>query len=618
MIGEPMTDEQSDISKLIAQLDIPEALASSGKEECYDYGTRFYERAKLAGEAGNEIEEKAWRLLGQVAQISLDESNTAEPFQAMFQTSEGRSILPSDLDDDTKAAMKDLAEKTENAELRSRLYDIAWVTDRDANAARRAVENYLESARNLKDPEHWVPYAERMERALRLSWQIKDEHLRQTVLDELTATVVELNGEDPLFLTIRLMELLIEFREGDLDQMSGIADKAAQTAEQNAATASGAREADEHFRRARSHLENLAECRRLASDDPGRTAAQERIAIIFEHQAENHAAENEFLLASIWLERAHEAYRGSGMKPRADALYPRLREYQRQATGQMQRIETKGVDVSEITKRARESVSGLNFQGALLALAMLIRPTDFQKVTERTKELISQFPLQNLFGGVVMGPDGRTTAIKTPGLMGDDKDQEQALWERVVENVNRDQAFDVQAIIAPAINQISVEHSPVLRDFDQLVVNNPFVPEGHEELYARGFLHGFRWDFAEALSILLPQLENSLRHLLEMAGVDISTRDRHGIQDLIPLGRILSEKTLEEILTPDIVKELKVLLSDRHGPRLRDYSSHGAMAAGGYFQPSAIYAWWLILHLCINPVYRRFIDPRPDNGTEPS
>ncbi len=611
-----MADEQCDLSKIICQLDVAAALAGSRKEECYDYGNRFYDQATLAKDAGKEDEERGWALLGQVAQISLDQSNVAEPFRPMFQSSEGRSILPSDIDGDARVALIDVATRVENAELRARLLDIAWVTDRDASAARSAIENYMESARNLKDPEHWVPYAERMERALRLSSQIKDASLRQAVLDEATTTVIELDGEDPLFLTVRLMELLVEFREGDPDQMSRIADKAAQAAEQGAEEAENAREADEHYRRTLSHLDSLAEWRRLASDKSGQTAAKERAAKTYERQAENHATEEEFLLASTWLEKAHELYRSIGMKPKADALYPQLREYQRRATGQMQRIETEGIDISEIVKNSRERVSGLDFRSALLEFALLIPPTDFEKATERTKELINHFPLQHLFGGVVMGPDGRNTAIRTAGLLGDEKAQGQALWERVVENVGRDQEFDVQAVIAPAINQISVEHNPVLSDFEQLVMNNPFIPEGHEELYAKGFLHGFRWDFVEALSILLPQLENSLRHLLERSGVDISTRDRHGIQDLIPLGRILSEEKLAEILTPDIVKELKVLLSDRHGPRLRDYSSHGAMTMGRYYQPSALYAWWLILHLCINPVYRRFVDPEVRNITD--
>jgi hypothetical protein len=179
-----------------------------------------------------------------------------------------------------------------------------------------------------------------------------------------------------------------------------------------------------------------------------------------------------------------------------------------------------------------------------------------------------------------------------------------------VEQVLISYQFAVEAAIAPGLNQVMFEHSPSLRDLRKLVVHNPFVPRGHEELFAKGFLAGLRWNFPEALSILVPQLENSLRHLLATAGFEVTTRNMHGLQSVIQMGRILSEwkQQLEPIVGADTVKELKVLFSDQHGPDLRNGIAHGMLTHDHFFSVYAIYAWWLILFLCIHPVHRRFRD----------
>ena len=274
----------------------------------------------------------------------------------------------------------------------------------------------------------------------------------------------------------------------------------------------------------------------------------------------------------------------------------------------MQEIRSDGIDVSELVTAARDRVAGKPFKEALLAFAMVTRPTNFDKETARSRELMEKYPLQNLLGGAKIDRDGRIVAHRTPAFGGDEAQAEQALWERVVEQVSMSYQLIVQAEIVPGLNQLMFEHSPSLRDMRDLVVHNPFVPQGHEELFAKGFLAGMRWDFPEALSILVPQLENSLRHLLATAGFEVTTRDKHGLQSVIPMGTILSDRReqLEPIVGANIVKELKLLFSDQHGPDLRNSVAHGLLGHDDFFSFYAIYAWWFILFLSINPVYRRF------------
>ena len=586
----------------LLSLPIEEAIAESDKQEYRDYGRAFFDRAREAEEAGETETATAWRLLGVLTEVGLQASDPSEPFRPYPGVQGRRASVSEDLSDATATAVYELAEQVSDPELRARLMDIIWDARRDHRrdhlAAREAIQCYLQSAARLMDPEHWPPYVERCERALRLATQIRDNDLQDKVLSEIEDTILELGGTDPLHMTNQLMKLLIEFGRGNPETMSSITEKAITFAEE-----------ENDFRKIRFHLENLVDWSRMAENAEAERGANIRVAASYERQAEICSDDGEFLLATVWLERAHQCYRNiSGMRERTAEVYRNLQELQRRGIGEMERISTGAVDISEGVRQAREHVSGLTFCKALLALATVARMVDFNAVKEQARELMERFPAQNLFGGTVMGDDGRVIAHRSPDSQEDTDQHEQALWERVVELVLTNKRIAVHAAITPALNQIMFEHNPTLRDFRDLVVHNPFIPEGHEELYAKGFLAGLRGDFPEALSILVPQMENSLRYLLEQSGLEISRVVEGVFQDVILLGSILGKQRLEEILGPDIVKELKVLFDDRQGPRLRHYIAHGLMNHDAFYGPLAIYAWWFIFYLCICPVQKRFRD----------
>jgi hypothetical protein len=596
--------------ELLLKLPVKETLAESKKQECWSYGEVFFSRARASGEEIAEIA-RAWRLLGQLCQVGLQADNPNEPFRPAYEAPDGRSIVPSDLDVVTANAVHQLGIATEDPELQARLLDITWDRLRLSDAARNAVQSYLSTARRLFDPDHWTGYATRIERALRLAQQLNDAALLETVLAEIDNRVIELDGSDPLYLTSELMDLLYEFKKGDPSLMSKIAQKAAEAAEQK-----------KDFDRRRTYLENVSKWRRRAGDSGGEREARIAIAQSYERQAELHSKEGGELLVVHFLEKAHEVYRSiSDMRVKTKDIYEKLREAQRVALGAMRAIRTPGIDISELVKAARERVSGKSFRESLLSLATVTRPTNFERETERAKQLMAKFPLQSFLGGVKIDRDGRVIAHRTPALGEEEGQAEQALWERVVEQVSMMYQLTVQAEILPALSQVTFEHSPTIQDMRDLVINNPFVPRGHEELFAKGIVYGLRESFPEALSILVPQMENSLRYLLSRAGAEVTKRDKLGLQSVIQMGAILSERTaeLEAIIGVDAVKELKVLFSDQHGADLRNRIAHGLMSHGDFFSPSAIYAWWFILFLCINPVYRRFqsMAKMSDNDASP-
>lgn len=581
-------------AKTLLGLPVGEALKEADKPECLSYAKVFFKRAEAAETAGDDGIARAWGLLAHLCQVALMPSEPNEPFRPMWTMDLG------DMDEESAAAVRQFGLAVKDGELRARLLDMAWDRLRDPEAAREAVTSYLAAANVLFDPEHWSACAARIERAARLARQLGDRSLVDEVLADAENRVVELDGTDPLYLSCRLMGLLHDFRRGDPVTMRNIAAKGA-----------GLAEGKGDFERARRYHELVGQwCRRI-EDGEGEKGARIAVAALLRRQAEQFSEPGQELVAAHWLEKAHEAYRNiPSMRKETDEVYAQLREHQQRATQSMGRITTKIPNASEIIRHARDCVAGKSLTEALIGLATVVQVTDFGEETQNARELMERYPLQGLFGGETRDRSGRVVARTRPAFATDGQESELALWERVVRQMDLRYQVTAQTGIVPAMNQLNFEHSVSLEDLVDVVVNNPFVPPGHEELFARGFLAGLRWNLAEGLSILVPQLENALRHVLDRAGHEVTKRDKHGLQNFIQMGTVLSERRadLEAIFGRDIVQELRVLFVDQNGPDLRNQIAHGLMRQEQFFHHASIYAWWFIFHLTICPVRERFLD----------
>lgn len=100
-----------------------------------------------------------------------------------------------------------------------------------------------------------------------------------------------------------------------------------------------------------------------------------------------------------------------------------------------------------------------------------------------------------------------------------------------------------------------------------------------------------------AASLLIPQWENSLRHLLKQHGSIASKPDV--IQDDYLLNQVLYSSDLEEVLTEDIIFIIKGLLVERMGANIRNEICHGLFDYNQFFKPQITYIWWLTLYLCL-------------------
>ncbi|MGC1246144.1 MAG: DUF4209 domain-containing protein, partial [Spirulinaceae cyanobacterium] len=153
-------------------------------------------------------------------------------------------------------------------------------------------------------------------------------------------------------------------------------------------------------------------------------------------------------------------------------------------------------------------------------------------------------------------------------------------------------------------HQINLENNVSIEDFEFIVMNNPFIPPGREMIYAKGLLEGLRGDFLVSTHLLIPQIEHSIRYLMEQQGFIVSGLDDRGIQDEHNINALIRRPELVEILGEDIVFDLKGLLVHRFGNNLRNGMAHGLVDYNNFFSYENSYLWWLTLRLCCLPIIK--------------
>lgn len=193
-----------------------EAILGKAKTpDCMNYWRPLLDEALAASKAGELERGAAIRILGLASLVHLNASDAKAPFANDVIIE--RELVPAlNASLGTQwAGFAEFTRKCSDPELRARLADLQWVLRRDYKMVEVAVDAYLESATRLEDPEHWVAHSERWERALRLALSISNEALAAKATAAIVTVLRKHDGQDPLYMTTHLVEVLLDTRQAD-------------------------------------------------------------------------------------------------------------------------------------------------------------------------------------------------------------------------------------------------------------------------------------------------------------------------------------------------------------------------------------------------------------------
>jgi Domain of unknown function (DUF4209) len=233
----------------------------------------------------------------------------------------------------------------------------------------------------------------------------------------------------------------------------------------------------------------------------------------------------------------------------------------------------------------------------------VVKPDELRK---RVIGHMKDFPLTHLFPVSTIAPDGRVTAHKPSGLATDKETQEVAIEAEMFHQASRiDWDLRARAYIDVCRQEIVKEHHLTLLSLQFLVLHNPFIPPGHEMIFLKGILAGFRGDLDITAHFLVPQIEEAIRHVLQSAGHVTSKLDSKLIQEQRLLGTLLSLPETTEILRADHVFELRGILCEKFGYDLRNRLAHGFVTYHECWGADVLNLWWLVIRLLSFPAARK-------------
>lgn len=568
-------------------------LAASKEKTCDAYYTTFKQAAIQAREAGETLRSEVFRLLAGITSMWLDPSgNKDNPFHPMMTFTDGsRTMIVDDIGEEEIEMLAEIVDSVVDSEMQSRIADVLWIRGRNYQMAIRATNAYLASAKNLKDSDNWLtPTSWRLERAIQLAQRIRNQQLLGNIFSEIETTLSTFTTNEDLlsFAPVVLMGLMQKYRykTSQPSVFASLAEKGAVTA------ANGAKWyiAREYWEvKARWHAETETKYRQ-AKIEASETYVKEA------EMAANDTP-SRYLAASAFIEDAIEAMRKiGGMQERVAQLQLLLIEYGQKSLDEMGEISIP-IDLTRAAQKAQEQVRGKSLFDALFTLMKLGSSPSVADLENEARNSIDEHPVLFRVSSRTFNEMGKVVNRRETV----DEDADAVLEDQMYQQAARSQDIQAVGVIEPAVYQIISEHGVRVADLMPLVVDNPFIPPGRELIYARGLHAGLVGDYLVAAHLLIPQIENSFRYILQQRGVITSGIDTNLIQDEYTLEKIIYKDELKDIFGDDIIFDLKGLLVKRAGSNSRNLTAHGLMTHDEFYSARMIYLWWLILRLWCLP-----------------
>ena len=571
-----------------------EIIQNSPRKTCLHYTELFRDRLAEAEAVGDRVGAQIYRLLMDVTFMQLDARSTEHPFRARCQWQNQRSATPEDIARDDVALLKDLAVSKGDPEMRARLADISWVLTRAHEAAEIAITSYLASAKTLEDPKLPFEAVDRIERALRLAAQLRSADLMSQVADRIKAILDSRRSEFPFRLASGLLSVLSDSHLADSAKYANFAEEYATQAESQ----NDFETAQEFWSLKAKFFDPRSSERRAALIAAAETHVKRIDLLAGAGMPTNHMATADLL------ERAIHAHRSiPGQKERVAELLKRLLSIQPDAVAQMPTIQLAEIDVSETTQRAISRVRGKSFFEALVGTAMLVRPPEPGILREHAIENMNHSPFASSLPRVLVNSSGKTVAKTPSAVSAKESEREVAMIHAMRFELSLHRGLTA-TMIAAARSQVVLEHPVLMRDWDRLLTDNPFIPAGRERIFAEGLHAGLMGNLLVATHLLIPQFENSIRELLFRGGTISSKYNNDGIQEEKHTQELLYMAEFEQLFGPAITFDLKALLVDHGGPNLRHGTAHGLRSADQFSTADALYFWCRVLGFCIPDLLR--------------
>jgi hypothetical protein len=594
--------------------DFEAPIAGLVSAESYELSEAYRRTGQAAGAMAEGLETAETRLfvmLSAVTGMRLKAHEREEPFGPVLAMADGRrSAIPADFREGHIDLLADLAMRASNTVLRARLADVAWLLDRRrGKLGGIAITAYVDTIEATEAGTLKFPYGDSagaLEHSARdllcralhigrtIGWE-KPEALRAR------AAVVHLRERA---MASGKGAAALWFAELDLD--FGVSDPAVVAAGiEGVLAAPGA--ASVHILSSLWRL--AARGFHLAKRDADKYRCQTEAAEAMVAEAERiFAGEStrqiSAILASEMMSGAIAQLHGvPAAKERRIALRHRLVDLQAPIPDEMS-VYSHPWDVKDIAASVKDAIGDRPLLDQLFLFSSISTSPDPAALVAEAEQSIRDHPLSTLFTAVHYDREGKAVHRSEPGGFGEGNGS--AVRQRIAkaEAIRRNLVATAQ--IEVARQAIMAQHFLPEETLAALLQHSPFVPPELIATFSRPFLRFFQGDFASAVYILTPLVENSLRYVLKQHDHDVTTfDDATQTQKSLTISQLFEQRReeLDAAFTKPVTTDIENVFLNQPGAHLRHDIAHGLAHDGTPYGPDAVYGCWLIFRLCLLPLF---------------
>lgn len=504
--------------------------------------------------------------------LSMSYSKDTNGYVPMFVMSNGtRSFSMEDINQEALSILKDTLDLPLPSWAYAQLGDILWLSYHKGQYGEIAVSSYLKRFYETFDAKNWTNCYSAIHRAFEIAIrQGKESNSFKQVCQTINQTLRELDGNDPLFLSLNLIQLVYKHAgKEEINDYLQYANKIFSTHidELN----DNFYIVEEAFRIQESLLKSLnREC-----EVPG---AKEKLANFYECLA-HHFKENggaDVYRAIDILKKACKLYNKSSNREKLLYLRKQIEELQQTARNLMPSVPFE-LDVTKIYDTVDKLFQKLTLQEMIVQLGRIA--TIYQKDAIRKKVLDEQktFIFKSMFGSCITDKDNRAIEFIPPLDFQNPEADEELLYRHMVQYVTERRAIGESISLGHAWNIFKNTGTLSIEDLNFLTENNPIIPAGRTDIVKTGIYMGLAGELYAAMHILLPQTEHIFRNLVSMCGDIVTFLKEDGKEEYKPLTQLFQSEKLKECYDEDIIFTFRSIMDDKAGLNLRNLNAHGLL-----------------------------------------
>lgn len=516
-----------------------------------------------------------------IAKLSFSHDTKSDPF-----------YLPKGLKTDNELLVSlKYIELIQFPDLKARMLDLSWYYDRNYNHAIDGAILYLNIALSHLDYDHWPALTERIERGLILLKSTNKIDILDEYLIKIKEEFIRLEGKDKLWLSFKLLEIYKSFSKDFDDRFI----KAITASIYNKYTA-------KEFDQSRKIAIILVDIFKIKQDRKKVKAVQTIVVRIYQKEAEFHSDRQRFLNSAALIQDALDYQKEIKNSKYLKKLLSKLTiQYQKDLTDSFGYFSV-DIDRKDIFEAINKELENANPSNIFFKFIKLFHLQSKKDIISTILENRKEFVFQSLFSTTKYDNRNRV-AHKYPPLPTDRYPSEEELWPYICENIVLTQTFIGTHTVPYALHKIKREFQIEYSTIESLVSQCWIVPKSFIKTFSLALYLGYQGDLLSFLYISTPLYEVMFRNALSVLNEEVLNQDKSiGSQSELTLGPILNHPKIQNLLTENLQIQLKVLLEDDYGIKLRHLLSHGLLNDNISHTPIAFFSFLIFNFLIFSQI----------------